>query len=47
MNELADMLGKLRGQKPTVKSIGSMDELKAKIDAARNKGYVGWDVMPL
>jgi hypothetical protein len=41
------MLGKLRGQKPTVTSIGSMDELKAKIDAARDEGNFGWDVMSL
>lgn len=47
LKQVATMLTKLRGQAPTMKSIGPMDELKSKIDAARVKGNVGWDVMPL
>jgi hypothetical protein len=47
INEIAKLLGRLRGHQPTAKPIGSMDELKAKTDAARAKGNVGWDVMPL
>ena len=50
INEMVKVVARLRGgrgEPPNVVSEGSMDELKAKIDAARQKGQVGWDVMPL
>lgn len=47
INEMVKLLRRLRGHPPTVEPIGSMDELKAKIDAAQAQGNVGWDMMPL
>jgi hypothetical protein len=47
INEIAKLLAKLRGQELAVKPIGTMEELKTRIGVARDRGEVGWDVMPL
>ena len=40
-------MAKRYGKDPKLTCLGTLDELREKVDAARAKGNVGWDVMPL